>query len=227
MLSPSSDIATVGLRAAPTRLSARLAPGVHPDALRAFEQARETFVSGRRIDMGGLAAELGVDRTSVFRWVGNRDALLCEVLWSLAVPTLVLAEHAAADSVITDAAGTAHDDAAAPAGGATYVAVLLTQFATDLIQADYFRTFLDREPTRALRLMTTTAAPIQRRYVATVEHLVRRHLGPAPFDGAIEAHALAYLLVRVSESFTYADLIAGEPPSPQAAGAAFRHLLRV
>ncbi|GAA4725983.1 QsdR family transcriptional regulator [Isoptericola chiayiensis] len=213
MLSPSSDIATVGLRAAPTRLSARLAPGVHPDALRAFDRARETFVSGRRIDMGGLAAELSVDRTSVFRWVGNRDALLCEVLWSLAVPTLVQAEHAADD--------------VAPDGGPAHVATLLTHFATDLIEAEYFRTFLDREPTRALRLMTTTAAPIQRRYVATVEHLVQVHLGPTPFDGAIDAHALAYLLVRVSESFTYADLIAGEPPSPDAAGSAFRHLLRV
>lgn len=219
MSETTSQIATVGLQAAPTRLSARLVPGVHPDALRAFEQARETFVSGHRIDMGGLAAELGVDRTSVFRWVGNRDALLCEVLWSLAVPTLVQAEHAAV---------TSHgDDGANPAHGPAYVATLLTHFATDLIEADYFRTFLDREPTRALRLTTTTAAPIQRRYVATVEHLVRRHLGPQPFDGAIEAHALAYLLVRVSESFTYADLIAGEPPSPESAAAAFRHLLRV
>jgi AcrR family transcriptional regulator len=212
MLTATGEIADVGLRAAPTRLSSRLAPGVHPDALRAFEHARETFVAGRRIDMGGLATELGVDRTSVFRWVGNRDALLAEVLWSLAVPTLVQARRAAADA--------GHE-------GAEHVATLLTRFATDLIRADYFRDFLAREPARALRLLTTTASPVQHRYVATVEHLVRAHLGPLPFDGAIDPHALAYLLVRVSESFTYADLIAGEDPSPDAAGSAFRHLLRV
>ncbi|GAA1968981.1 QsdR family transcriptional regulator [Isoptericola halotolerans] len=217
MLSPSSDIATVGLRAAPTRLSARLVPGVHADALRAFEQARETFVSGHRIDMGGLATELGVDRTSVFRWVGNRDALLSEVLWSLAVPTLVQAERAASEP---------GPDGATPVGAA-YLAALLSHFATDLIEADYFRTFLSREPARALRLLTTSASPIQQRYVATVEPLVREHLGTRPFDGAIDRHALAYLLVRVSESFTYADLIAGEPPSTDAARSAFRHLLRV
>ncbi|WP_418277059.1 QsdR family transcriptional regulator [Isoptericola jiangsuensis] len=212
MLTVTGEIADIGLRAVPTRLSARLAPGVHPDALRAFETARETFVSGRRIDMGALAADLGVDRTSVFRWVGNRDALLAEVLWSLAVPTLVQARRAAVD---------------AGQDGAEHVATLLTHFAADLIRADYFRTFLAREPARALRLLTTTAGPIQHRYVATVEHLVRTHLGPTPFDGAIDPHALAYLLVRVSESFTYADLIAGETPSPDTARSAFRHLLRV
>lgn len=219
MITATSEIADVGLRAAPTRLSARLAPGNHPDALRAFERARETFVSGGRIDMGGLATDLGVDRTSVFRWVGNRDALLAEVLWSLAVPTLVQAERAAD-------AGHPRDDDGAPVAPAAYLAELLTHFATDLIEADYFREFLAREPARALRLLTTTASPIQHRYVATVEHLVRTRLGSAPFDGAIEPHALAYLLVRVSESFTYADLIAGEAPSPDAARSAFRHLLR-
>lgn len=215
-MSAPTSIATTGLLAAPTRLSARLVPGVHPDALRTFERARETFVAGRRIDMGALATELGVDRTSVFRWVGNRDALLSEVLWSLAVPTLVQAERAAGEP---GPAGTVPD-------GAAYVADLLTHFARDLIEADYFRTFLSREPARALRLLTTAASPIQQRYLATVEQLVRIHLGARPFDGTIDRHALAYLLVRVSESFTYADLITGEPPSTDAARSAFRHLLR-
>ncbi|MCA5893498.1 hypothetical protein LEP48_09050 [Isoptericola sp. NEAU-Y5] len=205
-----TDIGAVGLRAAPTRLSARLADGAHPDARRAYDLARETFVAGGRIDMGGLASSLGVDRTSVFRWVGNRDDLLAEVLWSLAVPTLGQADRA-----------TAH------LGGAERVAALLTHFATDLIAADYFRDFLRREPARALRLLTTKASPIQRRYTATAEWLVRTHLGDAPFDGAIDPPTLAYLLVRVSESFTYADLIAGEDPSGEAARTAFRHLLRV
>ena len=210
MLTTTAQIASVGLQAAPTRLSARLEPSVHGDALRTFERARETFVSGQRIDMGGLAADLGVDRTSVFRWVGNRDALLTEVLWSLAVPTLLQAERAADD-----------------AGGAEHVATLLSRFATDLIEAHYFRVFLTREPARALRLLTTKASPIQQRYLATTEWLIRTHLGDQPFDGAIDPHALAYLCVRVSESFTYADLITGEPPSPDAARSAFRHLLRV
>jgi len=205
---PVESIAAVGLKAAPSRLSERL--GTHPDAARAMRLARETFIVGDRVDMGTLAAALGVDRTSLFRWVGNRDALLSEILWSLAIPTLIQAEDAAGDLA-----------------GAERVAALLTHFADDLNRAGYFRAFLRREPARALRLLTTADSPIQRRYVATAAWLVRRDLGGEPFDGTITPEELAYLLVRVSESFTYADLITGEEPSTDRARTAFRHLLRV
>ncbi len=205
-----TTIANVGVDAAPSWLSERIASGAHPDAVRAFEQARETFIGGHRIDMGGLAASLGVDRTSLFRWVGNRDALLGEVLWSLAIPTLVQADHAAADAT-----------------GGDRIARILTSFVDDLITADYFRQFLRREPARALRLLTTKESPIQRRYVATVEWLVRRDIGDEPLGGAIDPPGLGYLLVRMSESFTYADLISGDQPSSDRARVAFRLLLRV
>ncbi|WP_312168222.1 QsdR family transcriptional regulator [Microbacterium sp.] len=201
-------IADTGLSAAPSWLSERLA--THADALRAFEAARETFISGQRIDMGSLATSLGVERTSLFRWVGNRDALLSEVLWSLAVPTLVQAEHATAELT-----------------GGERIAGILTHFVADLNTADYFRGFLRREPARALRLLTTKESPIQRRYVATAEWLVRRELGEMPLGGAIDPAGLAYLLVRMSESFTYADLISGDQPSAARARVAFRLLLRV
>lgn len=201
-------ISDVGVAAAPSWLSDRLAE--HVDARRAFDTAREQFIAGRRIDMGNLAASLGIDRTSLFRWVGNRDALLGEVLWSLAVPTLVQAEHATSDL-----------------DGGERIAGILTHFVRDLITADYFREFLRREPARALRLLTTKESPIQRRYVATAEWLVRRELGDEPLAGAIDPPGLAYLLVRMSESFTYADLISGDRPSADRARVAFRLLLRV
>ncbi|WP_395245606.1 QsdR family transcriptional regulator [Agromyces sp. MMS24-K17] len=200
-------IAVVGVDAAPSWLSERL--DTHADARRAFDEARETFIAGRRIDMGALALSLGVDRTSLFRWVGNRDALLSEVLWSLAMPTLAQA-----------------DDAAADLDGPDRVAAVLTHFVGDLISADYFRQFLRREPARALRLLTTKESEIQRRYLATAEWLVRRDLGDAPLGGSIDPAQLAYLLVRVSESFTYADLITGDQPSAERARIAFRVLLR-
>src|SRR6478735_4197512 len=138
-----ATISRVGTDAAPSWLSERLASGAHPDAQRAFETARATLIAGRRIDMSALAAELGVDRTSLFRWVGNRDALLAEVLWSLAAPTLD-----ASDTAVT-------------ADGADRVAGVLTRFVTALIEAAAFRGFLQREPTRALRITTTRSSPVQ------------------------------------------------------------------
>src|SRR5262245_27507707 len=51
------------------------------DALRA---ARRRFLRGQRLDMNELARDLGIGRATLYRWVGGRDQLLGEALWSLA-----------------------------------------------------------------------------------------------------------------------------------------------
>jgi AcrR family transcriptional regulator len=188
-------------------LSRRLAEDPSHEAGRAFRLARRRFLAGERIDMGNLAAELGVDRTSLFRWVGNRDALLSEVLWSLAAPTL---DRADADTTL---------------GGPDRVAAILTGFVSLMIGAPSFREFLRREPSRALRLLTTTDSAIQRRYVAVTESLLREEASARRLASPLPLHDLAYVLVRLSESFTYADLIAGEEPSAARAAAVFAFVL--
>src|ERR1700760_251534 len=50
------------------------------DALDAFRVARRWFMAGRRIEMQELAAELGVNRATLFRWVGGRDDLAGEIV---------------------------------------------------------------------------------------------------------------------------------------------------
>src|SRR5919202_1458320 len=59
-----------------------------PTALDAFLRARKRFLACERVDMSALAAELGVSRVTLYRWVGSRDRLLVEVIWSLAARTL-------------------------------------------------------------------------------------------------------------------------------------------
>ncbi|MBV8786996.1 MAG: TetR/AcrR family transcriptional regulator, partial [Mycobacterium sp.] len=116
-----------------------------PDALDAFRVARRWFIAGRRIEMQELAAELGVNRATLFRWVGGRDDLLGEILWSLAEPTLLGAVQASdgkGSALITEAIG---------------------HFAAMLDQADFLRAFLRREPERALRILTTRAGTVQGR----------------------------------------------------------------
>jgi AcrR family transcriptional regulator len=51
-----------------------------PTARDALELALATFEAGERIDMARIAARLGVGRSTLYRWVGDRDALLGEVL---------------------------------------------------------------------------------------------------------------------------------------------------
>lgn len=202
-----SRLGSRGALLVPSPLSRRLAADSGTDVRHAFELARRRFLAGARIDMGSLAAELGVDRTSLFRWVGNRDALLSEVLWSLAAPTLDRA------------------DAGCRATGAARIGAILTGFVSAMISAEYFREFLRREPARAMRLLTTTASEVQRRFTAITEALVQEEVDADRFTPALPVHDLAYLLVRMAESFTYADLIAGDPPSASRAAAGFALLL--
>src|SRR5687768_16801189 len=53
---------------------------IRPTREHALEFALRTFTRGERVDMQTLAAELGVGRTTLYRWVGDRELLLGEVL---------------------------------------------------------------------------------------------------------------------------------------------------
>src|SRR6476620_879716 len=66
--------------------------------LDAFKLARRKWLSGERLDVGKLAAELGVGRATVFRWVGTRENLYGEICSSLFSRVLETAK--------TDARGT-------------------------------------------------------------------------------------------------------------------------
>src|SRR6266550_3010586 len=55
--------------------------------LDALRLARERWLESGRIDMGDLAAELGVSRATLYRWVGTKERLLGEVLWTFAEAT--------------------------------------------------------------------------------------------------------------------------------------------
>jgi AcrR family transcriptional regulator len=200
--------APVAVERVPTELARRLAEGRHGDTVRAFVLARRTFLAGERVDMNVLASRLGVDRTSLFRWLGNRDVLLSEVLWSLAEPTLTRIERG------TDAVGAAR------------LTRVLGDFVATLIEAPYFQGFLTKEPARALKVLTTKESQVQQRYRAVVEAMLEAELAAGRMTFSLSVHDLAYLLVRISESFTYADLITGEQPSAERARAAFEYVLR-
>lgn len=172
----------------------------------AFKVARRWFQSGRRIEMQDLASAVGVSRATLFRWVGSRDELLAEVLWSLAEPTL-------RDAV-----------AAAPGQGGAKLACALESFTETLLATEYFGVFLRREPERALRVLTTRAGSLQGRMTMKMQELLDRHLDSAKLP--MEPPDLAYLLVRVVETFLYTDIITGEQANPGKVRQAVAALLR-
>jgi AcrR family transcriptional regulator len=165
-----------------------------PDPLDAFRVARRWFMAGRRIEMQELASELGVNRATLFRWVGGRDDLLGEILWSLAEPALGAAVEAS------------------DGNGAQRITGAIGRFAAMVDQADYLREFLRREPERALRILTTRAGTLQARLVGAIDTLLHDEAAQGNLATPLPLHDLAYLIVRIVESFLYAEFITGAEP---------------
>lgn len=167
--------------------------------------ARHALIAGENVDIGKIAAQVGVDRTTVFRRVGRRDKLIAEALWS------TTSDIAWPASLAAHAPGTPHR-----------AAEILRTYVQLLIDEAWFREFLHRDPARALRILTTAESPIQSRMTALVGELLQTE--PAgPVDLTPELLALA--VVRIAESFIYADLIAGATPDADAAFTVFVALL--
>jgi len=75
--------------------------------------------------------------------------------------------------------------------------------------------FLESEPEMALRTLTSRRSVIAPRLAATLEQLLVAEAAAGRIRGDIDLHALAYTLVRISESWVYTDLISGEQPDLQ------------
>lgn len=176
------------------------------DALRL---AYKTFNARQRVEVNDLAAALGVNRVTVYRWIGDRDAILAEVVWRLGERTLRNA-YAAADGT-----------------GNTRIASAVSTFVRQTIEHAGMRHFLKNETETALRVLTRSEQSFQPRLVALVEELLTtEHEAGALTTGDLGLHDLAYLCVRGAESFVYTDAITGEPPDPDRAERALRYLLR-
>jgi AcrR family transcriptional regulator len=137
-----------------------------------------------------LAAELGVGRATLYRWVGDRDQLLGEVMWSLAERGL---EQAKAD---------------ARGRGAAWVLSIYRRFGELICDTPAVLHFVQTEPEAALRVMTTKASPHQARVIAWYRDV----LVESGVDYRLDPETLAFTLIRVAESFLWTDLITGEEP---------------
>jgi AcrR family transcriptional regulator len=179
-----------------------------PDVEEALRVARETFLAPERVDMSALAAQLGVNRVTLYRWFGSRDRLLVEVVWSLATEMLA-------------------DVARATRGrGSDRIVRLVGRFLDAVITNAGMRRWLEEEGEHAMRLLTRRETDFQPRLIAAIEELLRGEAAGGALDVPVDLHELAYVIVRLIESYTYLDLITGEAPDAARAEPILRMLLR-
>lgn len=176
-------------------------------ALDAFLVARRAFQSGRRLDMQALAAELGVNRATLYRWVGSRELLLCEVIWSLTRRTIErrLARPGREEG--------------------SRLALVLAGFVRDVLAHPGMSRFLAEEGEFAMRLLTMQSGGYQQRLIALIHDLVVEDTAAGRLASPVPADDLAYTVVRVVESYVYRTVITGEEPDAERAGRVLQALL--
>ena len=159
------------------------------DALRL---ARKRWLAGERLDIGLLAQELGVARATVFRWVGSRDLLLAEVLWSMTEPTLRRAAEETGGY------------------GVPRIAAVCERAVRQMMVFEPLRRFIAEDADLALRLLTSKASPVQARTIAAVRGLMENERRRSDWVPPLSLDTLAYLMVRLGESFLYANVLSGQ-----------------
>lgn len=179
-----------------------------PDAGVAFGLARRTFLAGERVDMTALAAELSINRVTLYRWIGNRDQLLVEIMWSLALSTLE------------------RERARTRKRGAERIVQIVGRFVAAVLSNPGMSRFLAEEGELAMRLLTRRQTGFQPRLMAYVEDLLAEEVRRGRLELSADLHDVAYTIVRIIESYVYLDRITGEEPDARRAESILRLLLR-
>jgi AcrR family transcriptional regulator len=162
-------------------------PGRPPAASREdlLAAALDTYLHGVRIDVQAVAVELGLGRTTIYRWFGSREGLIGEVVVRAAEPLF--------------------DEARANARGRGGVALLDTfdRINRALAEAPALRSFLENERD-ALRILTSSSGNVHSRMVEKVRGYIEEETGRG-FTPPVEPATLAYAIVRLAEAFLYND----------------------
>src|SRR3954463_11899872 len=156
-----------------------------------LERALHHYLRGRRVDVQAIAAELGLARTTIYRWFGSREGLIGEVLFAAAEPLLKQAR------------------AEARGRGARLLLDTFDRFNRALADAPALRRFVEGERDTALRIITSGAGALQPRIVASIQSVIDDEGGRGGYDPHVETPTRAYAIVRLAEAFLFNDAVAG------------------
>jgi len=198
-LEPSVDLGrSIALAAA--RATDPALTRTSPTPAAAFRAARRMYLRGQRVDMQALATELGISRTTLYRWTGQREQLLSDILWSLS------------DDIFEQA----KRDHPKHTGTKRLLAIF-RQHVGALVEAEPLHAFLRQETQAALRILTSPTAGVQSRTVSKLAELYREEVQAGAFHPRIDPDTLAYAVVRVTEGFIYNDALRAIEPEVERA----------
>ncbi len=153
---------------------------------------------GGKISLAALADDLHIGRATLFRWVGNRDLLIGEILWSLYEPPLYKEARAVTP----------------PGHGVDYVVGVFRHINMTILHfAPPLRKFLHQDPEYALKMLTSSHSTLHARTVEVNTRLLKDEVRAGHLSPPMNIQSLSYFMVRIAESCLYSDIIGGrEPP---------------
>jgi AcrR family transcriptional regulator len=154
-----------------------------------LDAALRLYLHGERIDVQAVAGELGLGRTTIYRWFGSREGLIGETL------------ARAAEPLFSDARAGARGE------GGTALLDTFDRINRALAAAPALRSFLALERD-GLRILTSSAGIVHRRAVATIEGFVEAEVRAGTYRPPVDPSTLAYAIVRLAEAFLFNDATA-------------------
>lgn len=192
-----------------TPLALALANSDRPQAtpLEVFKIAKKKWCEGERISIGELAAEVGISRGTLYRWVGSKDLLMDEVFWAITKPAF---EQAVKET---------------PGCGIDHIVGVHRRFMKSILSFTSTQRFIKEEPSYALRMLTNPSSGVSKRVImATAKHLqAQEEMGHLRFHSNTEK--LAEIFVLANQGILYSDVISGRSPAIDKACELIRLLL--
>ncbi len=161
--------------------------------------AARLLFAGTRLDLGRMATELGISRTTFFRRVGNRDDLMGAGLRLLSDRTWQRAlDHWRAG----------HGDEVRTPEGRLRCLWVMEEYRREVAASDGMRKLIEAESTVALRVLTDPRGAVQPALVDAHVELFRADAEAAELRPLVDLPDLAFAVVRLGESFLYSDVLA-------------------
>lgn len=169
--------------------------------------ARRQWLKGEKINIDGLAKESGLSRVTIYRWVGSKDFLMGEVLWSAFEP--------AVKKVMSETPGT----------GLEHILEVHRRLMAIILSFPPMQRFILDDPAYAMRIVSTDASCVIERMI----QVTADHLSDQAANGHIElpapAREIAELIIRINSAIMYGDILSGRSPAIEQASKLDRMVL--
>jgi AcrR family transcriptional regulator len=174
----------------------------------AFRVARDRFVRGDRIDMVAIAADLHIARATLYRWTGDRDQLLADVI----------------SAELLEIVGYA--DRTAEGRGCRRLEQMIGAFLDIVAGSPALRALIAHEGASGVLMLTSPTGPIRPRIVQTLTQIIRRECEDGGYRPPADPQILADGIVSLGERYLHNG---GDPtlnPDPATAKTIVALLLR-